>query len=124
MDKVCEDRTCVNIKVDESEVLHFRLPFFPVVTVYLISYFAQTYIHESKTCICVPVISILALGWAVNRNEDSAIAVKSAIMHDERKADELFILDAMVCMVGDGESMKVVGQARVRIDTSPTLFGA
>lgn len=40
------------------------------------------------------------MGDGVSTNDDSAMAASSTIIHDERNAEVLFILETMLCMVG------------------------
>ena len=43
-------------------------------------------------------MSTAPVGLAVNRNDDSAMAARRAIAHDERKANKLLAREVKVCM--------------------------
>jgi len=45
------------------------------------------------------VTSTIPVGFALNRNDDKAIAARRAIMHDERNADKLFMREIVVCIL-------------------------
>jgi hypothetical protein len=54
------------------------------------------------------VISIVPVGFALNTNDDSAMAAKRAIMHDEKSADKLFTRAILVCILGALHSRRFV----------------
>jgi len=55
---------------------------------------------EPKSHTLIEEIARSPWGVAVNRKEESAIAAKRVIIHDDRKAETLLILEKMLCILG------------------------
>jgi hypothetical protein len=55
-----------------------------------------------NTDILIDEIDSSPLGLAVNRKDESEIATKSAIRHEERNAETLFNLETTLCILSLG----------------------